>query len=42
VYTVDTPGQSISLEMMAIAPRVLTLPGPAGKQLRDKLLEQAK
>jgi hypothetical protein len=42
VYTVDTPAQSISLEMMPIAPRVLTLPGPAGKQLREKLLEQAK
>jgi hypothetical protein len=42
VYTVDTPAQSISLEMMPIAPRILTLPGPAGRQLREKLLEQAK
>ncbi len=45
VYTVDTlnnPAQSISLEMMPIAPRVLTLPGPAGAKLRDKLMEQSK
>jgi hypothetical protein len=27
---------------MPIAPRILTLPGPAGRQLREKLLEQAK
>ena len=42
VYTVDTGAQSISLEMMPIAPRVLTLPGPAGAKLRDKLMEQSK
>lgn len=42
VYTVDTPAQSISLEMVPIAPRVVTLPTPAGRQMRDKMLEQSK
>jgi hypothetical protein len=42
VYTVDTPAQSISLEMLTIAPRVFTLPGPAGRQLRDRLMGPEK
>src|SRR5215813_4371084 len=42
VYTVDTPAQSISLEMLTIAPRVFTLPGPAGRQLRDKVMGPEK
>ena len=42
VYTVDTPTQSIALEMVPIAPRVVTLPSPAGAKLRDKMLEEAK
>jgi hypothetical protein len=42
VYTVDIPQQSISLEIVPIAPRTLSLPGPAGRRLRDQLLKQAK
>jgi hypothetical protein len=42
VYTVDTPQGGISLEMVPVAPRVLSLPGAAGKKLRDQLLEQSK
>jgi hypothetical protein len=42
VYTVDTPAQSISLEMVPITPRVVTLPTAAGRQVRDKMLEQSK
>jgi hypothetical protein len=42
VYTVDTPQQSISLEMVTIAPRILTLSTEAGRKLRDQMLEQTK
>jgi hypothetical protein len=42
VYTVDTPQHSISLEIVPIAPRTLSLPGPAGRKLRDQMLKQAK
>jgi hypothetical protein len=42
VYTVDTPQGGISLEMVPIAPRVLTFQGAAGRQLRDRLLKQSK
>jgi len=42
VYTVDTPQQSISLEIMPIAPRVLTFPIGAGTRLRDQMLSQSK
>jgi hypothetical protein len=42
VYTVDTSAQSISLEMMPVAPRILTFPGPAGRQMIQKLQEQPK
>lgn len=42
VYTVDTPQQSISLEIVPIAPRILTLPVAAGAKLRDQLLERSK
>jgi hypothetical protein len=42
VYTVDTPQQSISLEMVTIAPRVLTFPVAVGTRLRDQMLEQSK
>jgi hypothetical protein len=43
VYTVDTPQQSISLEMMQIPARTLTVGGgAAGRRLRDLLLEQPK
>jgi len=42
VYTVDTPQGGISLEMVPVAPRTLSLPGPAGRRLRDQLQEQAK
>jgi hypothetical protein len=42
VYTVDTPAQSISLEITPIAPRILTLPIAAGRQMMEKLQEQSK
>jgi len=42
VYTVDTAQQSISLEMVPVAPRVLTLPTPAGAKLRDRLMRESK
>jgi hypothetical protein len=42
VYTVDTPTQGISLEMMPVAARTITLPGPAGRQMIQKMQEQAK
>jgi hypothetical protein len=42
VYTVDTPAQSISLEVVPIAPRVLIFPTAAGTKLRDQMLEKAK
>jgi hypothetical protein len=44
VYTVDTQQQqpSISLEVVPITHRVLTLPGPIGRKLHDEMLEQSK
>jgi hypothetical protein len=42
VYTVNTPQQSISLEMVPVAPRLLTLPTAAGARLRDKLMKESK
>jgi hypothetical protein len=42
VYTVDTPQQSIALEMVPIAPRVLVFPTAAGTKLRDQMMEQSK
>ncbi len=42
VYTVDTPQQSISLEMLPIAPRVLPLPLAEGRKLQEQMLEQSK
>ena len=42
VYTVNTPAQSISLELVPVAPRVLTFPQAAGKAMEEKMLEQAK
>jgi hypothetical protein len=39
VYTVDTPQQSISLEVVPIAARPLPLPGAEGQTLRDQLLQ---
>lgn len=42
VYTVNTPTQSIALEMVPVTPRVLTLPVATGKALQQKMLEQAK
>ena len=43
VYTVASlQGQSITLEMQPIVPRVLPLPVAAGTKLRDKLLEESK
>jgi hypothetical protein len=42
VYTVNTPAQSISLELVPVAPRVLTFPQAAGKAIEEKMLEQAK
>jgi hypothetical protein len=43
VYTVDTPQQqSIALEMVPIAPRVLIFPTATGTKLRDQMLEKAK
>jgi hypothetical protein len=41
VYTVDTPQQSISLEMVPIAPRILALPLTAGRKLLE-MLEQSR
>jgi len=42
VYTVDTPQQSISLEVVPITPRLLPLPAATARQLQDQMLEQAK
>ncbi|MFY9560650.1 MAG: hypothetical protein WAQ52_10490 [Terriglobales bacterium] len=43
VYTVtNQQGQSIALEMLPIAPRVLPFPVAAGAKLRDKMLEESK
>jgi hypothetical protein len=42
VYTVDTPPRSISLEIKTIAPRVLSLPGQVGYDMRDQLLRSLK
>ena len=42
VVGVDSPTQSIALEMVPIAPRTLTLPSPAGAKLRDKMLQESK
>jgi len=42
VYTVDTPQGGISLEMVPVAARTLSLPGPAGRRMLNQLLEQAK
>ena len=42
VYTVNTPQQSISLEMVPVALRLLTFPTAAGARLRDKLMEESK
>jgi hypothetical protein len=39
VYTVDTPQQSISLEVVPIASRFLPVPGAEGQRLRDQLLQ---
>jgi hypothetical protein len=41
VYTVDTPQQNISLEMVPIGPRILTLPLAAGRKLLETL-EQSR
>jgi hypothetical protein len=35
VYTVDSPTQSIALEMVPVAPRTLTLPTAAGKKMME-------
>jgi len=37
VYTVDTSPQSISLEIVPVAPRVIPLSGAEGKRVRDLL-----
>lgn len=42
VYTVDSPTQSISLEMVPITPRILTLPTAAGTRLQNQMMEQSK
>jgi len=42
VYTVSTPQQSISLEMVPVAPRLLTFSTAAGTRLRDKLMKESK
>jgi hypothetical protein len=42
VYTVDTPQRDISLEVIPIAPRFLTVPGPTGARLREELLKQSR
>ena len=42
VYTVETQQQSISLEMVPVAPRILTLPITTGRKLQDQLMEQSK
>lgn len=35
VYTVDSPTQSIALEMVPVAPRTLTLPSATGKRMME-------
>ncbi|HKD79619.1 MAG TPA: hypothetical protein VKH81_07990 [Candidatus Angelobacter sp.] len=42
VYTVDSPTQSMALEMVPIAPRILTLPTAAGTRLQKQMMEQPK
>lgn len=42
VYTVDSPTQSIALEMMPIAPRIMALPAAAGTKFRDQIMEPPK
>ena len=42
VYTVETAQQSVSLEIVPVAPRILTLPVAAGRKLNDQLMEQSK
>lgn len=42
VYTVNTQQQSIALEMVPIAPRALTFSTTAGRQMRDRLMEQSR
>jgi hypothetical protein len=42
VYTVNTRQQSISLEMMPVAARLLTLPTAAGAMLHDQLMKESK
>jgi hypothetical protein len=42
VYSVDTPAQSISLEMVPIAPRIVTLPIATGRKMQDKMMEESK
>jgi hypothetical protein len=41
VYTVDTPTQSISLEMVPIAPRPLIFPAVAGREMIDRLQKES-
>jgi hypothetical protein len=42
VYTVNTAQQSISLEMVPVAPRLLTFPAAAGAMLHDQLMKESK
>jgi hypothetical protein len=42
VYTVNTPQQSVSLEMVPVAPRLLTFPTAAGATLHDQLMKESK
>jgi len=45
VYTVDNlgnPAQSISLEIVPITPRIVTLPLAAGRQMQEKMMEEGK
>ena len=45
VYTVDTlnnPAQSISLEMVPVTPRIVTLPLAAGRKMQEQMMEQGK
>jgi hypothetical protein len=43
VYTVSNrEGQNTDLEMLTVAPRLLTFPGAEGAKLRDQMLEESK
>jgi hypothetical protein len=42
VYTVDTPQQSISLEVVPVAHRFITFSAAEGRRLGDQMLQPSK